>query len=107
TECSRCTAATLDKNSVALSKAIGSFYGAKAGNTFLNGKYMWRAHIKFFVDYTVATAKHDMDAQNKACANLKQSTVTCGNFLATATGLPKLAVRNDLLGHVVELKSQL
>src|SRR6476646_9975151 len=100
-------AKALDNNSVALSKAIASVYGAKAGNTFLNGKYMWRAHIKFFVDYTVATAKHDMAAQNKAVANLKQYTVTFGNFLATSTGLPKLAVRNDLLGHIVELKSQL
>jgi len=100
-------AKALDQNSVALSKTIASVYGAKAGNTFLNGKYMWRAHIKFFVDYTVATAKHDMAAQNKAVANLKQYTVTFGNFLATATGLPKLVVRNDLLGHVVELKSQL
>src|SRR6478672_6461772 len=100
-------AKALDNNSVALSKAIASVYGAKAGNTFLNGKYMWRAHIKFFVDYTVGTAKHDMAAQNKAVANLKQYTVTFGNFLATATGLPKLAVRNDLLGHIVELKSQL
>ena len=30
-----------------------------------------------------------------------------GDFLAGATGLPKLAVRNDLLGHVLELKGQL
>jgi hypothetical protein len=100
-------AKALDKNSVALSKAIGSVYGAKAAGTFLNGKYMWRAHIKFFVDYTVAKAKKDVAAQNKAVANLKQYTVTFGNFLAGATGLPKLAVRNDLLGHVLELKGQL
>jgi hypothetical protein len=100
-------AKTLDNNSVALSKAIASVYGAKAGNTFLNGKDMWRAHIKFFVDYTVATAKHDKAGQAKAVANLKQYTVTFGNFLSTATGLPKLAVQNDLLGHVLELKGQL
>ena len=100
-------AKALDNNSVALSKAIGSVYGAKAGNTFLNGKFMWRAHIKFFVDYTVAKAKKDIAGQNKAVANLKQYTVTFGNFLAGATGLPKLAVRNDLLGHVLELKGQL
>jgi hypothetical protein len=30
-----------------------------------------------------------------------------GVFLAGATGLPKLAVQNDLLGHVPELKGQL
>jgi hypothetical protein len=100
-------AKALDRNSVALSKAIGSVYGAKAAATFLNGKFMWRAHIKFFVDYTVATARKNVAGQKKAVANLKQYTVTFGNFLATATGLPKLAVRNDLLGHVLELKSQL
>ena len=100
-------AAALDKNSVALSKSIASVYGAKAGQTFLNGKFMWRAHIKFFVDYTVAKAKKDTAGQNKAVANLKQYTVTFGDFLAGATGLPKLAVRNDLLGHVLELKVQL
>jgi hypothetical protein len=45
--------------------------------------------------------------QNKAVANLKTYTVKFGDFLAGATGLPKLAVRNDLLGHVLELKNQL
>jgi hypothetical protein len=100
-------AATLDKNSVALSKAIAAVYGAKAGQTFLNGKYMWRAHIKYFVDYTVAKSKKDTAGQNKAVANLKRYTVTFGNFLATATGLPKSAVQNDLLAHVLELKGQL
>jgi hypothetical protein len=100
-------AKALDGNSVALSKAIASIYGAKAGETFLNGKYMWRDHIKFFVNYTVALAKKNRAGQNKAVADLKRYTVTFGNFLAGATGLPKLAVRNDLLGHVLELKSQL
>jgi hypothetical protein len=100
-------AKALDENSVALSKTIGSIYGAKAAHTFLNGKYMWRAHIKFFVDYTVAKAKKDVAGQNTAVANLKQYTVTFGSFLASATGLSKLAVRNDLLGHLVELKGQL
>lgn len=100
-------AKALDRNSVALSKTIGSVYGAKAGNTFLNGKFMWRAHIKFFVDYTNAVAKHNKAGQAKAVANLKTYTVKFGDFLATATGLPKAAVRNDLLGHVLELKGQL
>jgi hypothetical protein len=100
-------AKALDNNSVALSKAIGSIYGAKAAKTFLNGKFMWRAHIKYFVDYTVAKAKKDVPGQNKAVANLKQYAVTFGDFLAGATGLPKLTVRNDLLGHVLELKGQL
>jgi hypothetical protein len=100
-------AKALDANSVAISKAIASFYGAKAGQTFLNGKFMWRDHIRFFVAYTGALAKHDRAGQNRAVANLKRYTVVFGDFLAGATGLPKLAVRNDLLGHVIELKNQL
>lgn len=100
-------AKALDRNSVELSKAIGSVYGAKAAKTFLDGPFQWRAHIGFFVDYTVALAKKDMAGQNKAVANLKTYTVKHGDFLAGATGLPKLAVRNDLLGHVLELKTQL
>ncbi len=100
-------AKALDMNSVALSKAIASVYGAKAGRTFLNAPFMWRAHINFFVAYTVAVAKHDQRGKAKAMANLRMYTVKFGDFLAGATGLPKQAVRNDLLGHVLELKGQL
>ena len=57
--------------------------------------------------YTVAVAKKDKAGQAKAVDNLKTYTVNFGDFLATATGLPKPAVRNDLLGHVLELKAQL
>lgn len=97
----------LDANSVALSKAIGSIYGARAGKTFLDGKYMWRDHVRFFVAYTVALAKHDKAGQARAVANLKRYTTTFGNFLAGATGMSKVGVRSDLLGHVFELKDQL
>ena len=100
-------AKALDRNSVEISQAIGSIYGARAAKTFLDGPFQWRAHIGFFVDYTVALAKKDKAGQAKAVANLKTYTVRHGDFLAGATGLPKLAVRNDLLGHVLELKKQL
>ena len=100
-------AKALDRNSVELSQAIGSIYGTKAGKAFLDGPFMWRAHVKFFVDYTVALAKKDRAGQTQAVANLETYTVRFGDFLAGATGLPKLAVRNDLLGHVLELKNQL
>jgi len=100
-------AKSLDRNSVELSKAIASIYGAKAGNVFLNGKFQWRAHIGFFVDYTVALAKKNKAGQARAVANLKRYAKEHGAFLATATGLPKPAVQNDLLGHVLELKNQL
>jgi hypothetical protein len=100
-------AKALDENSVELSQAIGSIYGAKAAKTFLDGPFHWRAHVGFFVDYTVALAKKDKAGQAKAVANLKTYTMRHGAFLAGATGLPKLAVQNDLLGHVLELKGQL
>ena len=100
-------AKALDRNSVELSKAIASLYGATAGKVFLDGKFQWRAHINFFVDYTVALAKQDEAGQAKAVANLKRYTKEHGAFLAKATGLPTLAVQNDLLGHVLELKNQL
>jgi hypothetical protein len=64
-------AKALDANSVAISRAIASVYGAKAGQTFLNGKFMWRDHIKVFVDYTGALAKKDKVGQNRAVNNLK------------------------------------
>ena len=100
-------AKALDRNSVELSQAIGSLYGPAAGKKFLDGPFQWRAHINFFVDYTVALAKKDKAGQAKAVQNLTTYTKMHGAFLAGATGLPKLAVQNDLLGHVLELKNQL
>ncbi len=100
-------ARALDRNSVALSQSITAVYGKKAGNAFLNGKFQWRAHIRFFVDYTVAVAGKNKAAQNKAVANLKRYTVEHGKLLGGATGLPPKAVQNDLLQHVLELKGQL
>ncbi|HEY2777512.1 MAG TPA: hypothetical protein VGI77_06375 [Gaiellaceae bacterium] len=97
----------LDLNSVAISKAIGSVYGPGAANQFLNGKNLWRAHIKYFVDYTVATAKHDKAGQKKAVANLMVYIQTQAAFFAKATGLPKQALVNDLTAHVLQLKGQL
>ena len=76
-------------NSVAISKAIASVYGAAAGKQFLNGKNLWRAHIKDFVAYTVATAKHDKAGQKKAVNDLMTYIQTQAAFFAKATGLPK------------------
>jgi hypothetical protein len=100
-------AKALDQNSVAISKAIGSVYGPAAANQFLNGKNLWRAHIKYFVDYTVATAKHDTAGQKTAVANLMAYIQTQAAFFAKATGLPKKALVDDLTAHVLQLKGQL
>jgi hypothetical protein len=97
----------LDANSVALSKAIGSVYGAPAAKQFLDGKNLWRAHIGYFVDYTVALAKKDTAGQKKAVANLMTYVQTQAAFFAKATGLPKQAVVNDLTAHILQLKGAL
>lgn len=100
-------AKALDRNSVALSKSIAAVYGNGAGTAFLNGRFQWRDHIRFFVDYTVAVAKKDRAGQNKAVANLKRYTLEHGKLLGGATGLAPKAVQADLLQHVLELKAQL
>lgn len=100
-------AAQLDMNSVAISKAVASVYGAAAGRQFLNGKNLWRAHIKYFVDYTVALAKKDTAGQKKAVANLMTYIQVQAAFFAKATGLPKQALVDDLTAHVLQLKGQL
>jgi hypothetical protein len=100
------TVKALDRNSVALSQSIAAVYGKPAGKAFLDGKFQWRAHIGFFVDYTVATAKKDKAGQAKAVANLKRYTVAHGKLLGGATGLPPKAVSADLLQHVLELKAE-
>jgi hypothetical protein len=97
----------LDRNSVALSKSIQAVYGRPAAKTFLDGRFQWRDHIRFFVDYTVALAGGDKAKQDRAVKNLQTYTVRHGAFLAKATGLPTKAVQNDLLAHVLELKGQL
>lgn len=100
-------AAALDRNSVAIAKSIEAVYGKQAAKTFLDGRFQWRDHVQFFVDYTVALAKGDAAGQRKAVRNLQTYTVRHGAFLARATGLPAKALQNDLLAHVLQLKGQL
>ncbi|GIU95381.1 MAG: hypothetical protein KatS3mg012_1838 [Gaiellaceae bacterium] len=100
-------AAALDRNSVAIAKSIEAVYGKQAAKTFLDGRFQWRDHIRFFVDYTVALAKGDKAGQDRAVRNLQTYTMRHGAFLAKATGLPAKTVQNDLLAHVLQLKGQL
>ncbi len=95
------TAKSLDRNSVELSKAIASLYGKNAGDVFLNGSSSGATTS------SSSSIKKVKAGQTKAVANLTRYTKEHGAFLAKATGLPKLAVQNDLLAHVLELKNQL
>ena len=93
---------TLDANSVGLSEAIASVYGDAGGEQFLA---LWRAHIGFFVDYTLGGATGDTAKQEKARADLDGYRAEFGAFLASATegGLPEDAVAEELAPHVESL----
>jgi hypothetical protein len=101
-EAFKAAAQTLDGNSVALSDAIGSVYGREGGKTFLG---LWRAHIGFFVDYTVGAATGDRAAQRTAVKNLDGYREDFGAFLESATegGLTKEAVAKELGPHIESL----
>ena len=99
----KAAAASLDANSVAISKAIGSVYGDGAEKAFLP---LWRKHIGFVVDYTVGLATKDRMKQDKAVADLVAYTEEFGAFLASANpNLPKSAVAGLVKDHVLTLKA--
>ena len=100
-------AGALDANSVELSEAIGSVYGDEAAEQFLDGPSLWRDHISFFVDYTVALAKKDEAGQQEAVDNLTGYTGAFSGFLAEATGLPQDALQEGLTMHITQLKGAL
>ena len=95
----KAAAAALDKNSVQLSEAIASVYGEAGGKKFLS---LWRAHIGFFVDYTLAKAGGDEAGIKTAKKNLDGYRNDFGAFIEGATegGLPADAVADALTPHV-------
>jgi len=100
-------AAALDANSMEVADAIGSVYGDEAAKQFLDGPSLWRDHIGFFVDYTVALAKGDEAGQQEAVDNLTGYTGAFSGFLAEATGLPQPALQDGLAMHIGHLKGQI
>jgi hypothetical protein len=101
------SANALDRNSVELANAIGSIYGRKARNQFLNGKLLWRDHIRFFVAYTTALKTNDAAGQRRAVGDLRGYIEAFSAFLSRATGLPQAALRKSITMHVNQLKGQL
>ena len=96
-------AAALDANSVDVTKAIGSVYGAEAEQAFLP---LWRKHIGMVVDYTMGAATGDRAKQDKAVADLVGYTQDFGAFLQSANPhLPKPVVADLVKHHVLTLKA--
>jgi len=95
-------AGALDANSVAIAQAVGSVYGKDAEGAFLP---LWRRHIGFVVDYTVAVVGGDAGKQTRAVNDLVAYTQDFGAFLAAANPqLPKTVVADLVKHHVVTLK---
>ena len=96
-------AGALDRNSVAIAKAVGSVYGAGAEQAFLP---LWRRHIGFFVDYTQGAAAKDRAKQDRAVADLVAYTQDFGAFLQSANPkLPKATVAELVKSHALTLKA--
>jgi hypothetical protein len=94
--------AALSDNTNQLGAAIGSVYGAAAQKEFLQ---QWRAHIGFFVNYTLADATGNAKMKAQAKKDLNGYISQFSTFMAGATKLPASALAVDLKGHVSTLET--
>jgi hypothetical protein len=99
----KASASALDANSVAISQAVGSIYGDAAAAKFLE---IWRSHIGFFVNYTVAAKAGDKVGMDKAVQDLGGYEDAISDFFAGANpNLPRDAVHQLIADHVMLLKA--
>ena len=97
------SADSLDKNSVAFSSVIKSIYGEETSVKFLE---IWRSHVGFFMNYTVAAKRGDKDGMDKAVTDLGSfSTSISELYLKANPNLSKEAVKSLVLESVGLLKS--
>ena len=89
--------AALDNNSVEVAGLVGGVYGADAETSFLE---LWRQHITFFANYTVAARDGDAEGMEKAKTDLMGYGEAASNFFESANpNLPKSAVMPLLEEH--------
>ena len=92
----------LDNNSVEIGNSITSVYGADAGAKFLE---IWRSHIVYFKNYTVASKTNDQAGKDKAVQDLATYVNNISTFLSQANpNLPFDAVHSLVATHVGLLK---
>jgi hypothetical protein len=92
--------ATLDENSVEVSKAVGSIY-PDAEKPFLDS---WRSHIPFFVDYTLGKVTNDQAKVDQAVTGLNDYAVSFGELMhSVVPELPADAVQKELEMHATTL----
>jgi hypothetical protein len=89
-------AGALDGNSQDIAAAVDSVYNG-AGEPFLE---LWRSHIGFFVNYTLASAGGDEAGAQQARDDLAEYRSDFGAFIAGANpNLPADAVADALVPH--------
>ncbi len=87
-------AGALDQNSQDIAAAIGSVYGEEAGAAFLP---LWRKHIGYFIDYTLALIADNGNARAKSVGELTEYSGAIAAFLASASPHLPAAVVTDLV----------
>jgi hypothetical protein len=89
--------AALDENSKEVAGLVGSVYGDDAEASFLE---LWRNHITFFANYTVAARDDDQAGIDQAKEDLAGYGEAASNFFESANpNLPKDAVMPLLEEH--------
>lgn len=89
--------AALDENSIEVAGLVGSVYGEEAEQNFLT---LWRQHIDFFANYTIAARDGDTVGMDQALEDLAGYGEAASNFFADANpNLPKEAVKPLLVAH--------
>jgi hypothetical protein len=95
-------ATQLDKNSNDIADAVGSVYGADARTKFYD---IWKSHIGFFVNYTVAAKAGDTAGMAKAVTDLGGYNDAISDFFSGANpNLPRDAVHQLIATHIGLLK---
>lgn len=88
---------TLDENSKEVAGLVGSVYGEEAEEQFLS---LWRAHIGFFADYTVAAKAGDQAGMDQALEDLAGYSQDAAVFFSSANeNLPADTVKQLLEHH--------
>jgi hypothetical protein len=94
-------AAAVEGNSTEVAAAIGSIYGTSAIEPF--GE-IWRSHIGYLVDYSVALGPNDTAAQQAALSGLATYRVNLRNFLGDANpGVDLGGISEALDMHTAQL----